>query len=303
MTNTLLKIIAFTTMVISHIGIFIPNTPIWLHWFGMISAPIFIFCIVEAYVHTTNKTKLFMRLYILSVIMQIISQFLYRLFAFDYFYISRFWQPYIRTLLGVCILIWLIENFTKKFKIAICIILFNVALYAVNLIFAIQGTEPPFLSFFVVFVASASMLGGEFGLPFLLLGLLFYFTRNKKSLLAISYSLFSLLYFLSLQFQVIPRLLSIYDHHFGHHPIGDLFYNVLVDFSIQILDIWPFWPNMPLTVTYMNLTWLMIFSLIFILLYNGKLGRHSLKIKYAFYIAYPLHVILLFYIGNLIYNS
>jgi len=300
MTNTQLKLIAFATMVAGHTGIFIPGTPIWLYWLIMISAPIFVFCIVEAYVHTTNKTKLFFRLYVLSVIMQIISRFIYRTFTFEHFYVSQFWQPYIRTLFGICILIWIIENFTKKFKIVMCIILFNIALYVVSLIFTIQGVEPPFLSFFIIFIASASVLGGQFGVPFLLLGLLFYFTRNKKILLAASYATFSLLYFLSLQFQVIPRLLTIYDHRFGHHLIGDLFYGVLVDFSIVILDIWPFWSNV--SITSMNFTWLMIFSLLFILLYNGELGRYSSKSKYAFYIAYPLHVIVLFYIGNLIYN-
>lgn len=44
MSSTLLKLIALIFMFIDHIAEFIPGTPIWFHWIGRISAPIFFFC-------------------------------------------------------------------------------------------------------------------------------------------------------------------------------------------------------------------------------------------------------------------
>lgn len=47
-----------------------------------------------------------------------------------------------------------------------------------------------------------------------------------------------------------------------------------------------------------NYQWMMVFSLIPILLYNGEAGHRGKFSKYFFYIMYPLHVILILFIGN-----
>lgn len=44
-----------------------------------------------------------------------------------------------------------------------------------------------------------------------------------------------------------------------------------------------------------NYQWMMIFSLPFILMYNGERGR---KAKYFFYIFYPVHIWILYVVGN-----
>lgn len=49
---------------------------------------------------------------------------------------------------------------------------------------------------------------------------------------------------------------------------------------------------------YGNYQWMMVFSIIPILLYNGKAGYRSKFFNYFFYVAYPLHIILLLIIGN-----
>lgn len=71
MSTTALKILALSFMVIDHIGQFLPNMPIWLHWAGRISFPIFIFCSAHGFSHTRSRKKYILRLYFASVIMGI----------------------------------------------------------------------------------------------------------------------------------------------------------------------------------------------------------------------------------------
>lgn len=47
-----------------------------------------------------------------------------------------------------------------------------------------------------------------------------------------------------------------------------------------------------------NYQWMMVFSIVPILLYNGKAGYRDKFSKYFFYIMYPIHIILILFIGN-----
>lgn len=69
MTTSQLKYTALIFMTIDHIGAFIPGTPIWLHYIGRLAAPIFFFVAVEGIMHTVNRKKYLLRLYISSVLM------------------------------------------------------------------------------------------------------------------------------------------------------------------------------------------------------------------------------------------
>lgn len=66
-----LKVIAFITMAIDHIGyIFFPEEIIW-RIIGRISFPIFAYCVVLGYLHTKNLRKYFLRLLGFSFISQL----------------------------------------------------------------------------------------------------------------------------------------------------------------------------------------------------------------------------------------
>jgi uncharacterized protein involved in cysteine biosynthesis len=46
MSSTVLKLIALILMLIDHVAEFIPGIPVWFHWLGRISAPLFMFCMI-----------------------------------------------------------------------------------------------------------------------------------------------------------------------------------------------------------------------------------------------------------------
>ena len=46
-----------------------------------------------------------------------------------------------------------------------------------------------------------------------------------------------------------------------------------------------------------NYQWMMIIATPFFYLYNGKRGA---GLKYLFYVFYPVHLILLFFVGNML---
>jgi len=73
MSSTALKLVALLLMLLDHIALFIPNMPEWLRYLGRGAAPIFMFCLVEGFIHTSDRIKYLKRLYIGSAIMAIMS--------------------------------------------------------------------------------------------------------------------------------------------------------------------------------------------------------------------------------------
>lgn len=65
-----LKLLAVILMIIDHIGYFFPDTiPIWFRFIGRLSMPIFIFVLVEGYIHTRDIKKYITRIASLGTIM------------------------------------------------------------------------------------------------------------------------------------------------------------------------------------------------------------------------------------------
>ena len=63
MTSTTIKIIALILMLIDHIAEFIPGIPIWFHWIGRLSAPLFIYTMVWGLHYTHDRRKYLKRIY------------------------------------------------------------------------------------------------------------------------------------------------------------------------------------------------------------------------------------------------
>jgi hypothetical protein len=173
MNSNQLKCTALIIMVIDHIAEFISDVPLWFHWIGRLSAPIFLFCCVWSFDYTRNRKKYLLRLYFAGFVMSFIQYF---------FCLSN---NIFRTLFSLCLFLYVVDLYKNK-------------------------------------------------------------ADGKKYLL---------LYFL-------VQLLSI-------------------SISIMLLQ---------LSSNHENYQWMMIFSLFFILMYNGKEGK---KHKWFFYIFYPAHILIL----------
>ncbi len=86
MSNTTLKVIATIAMLIDHIFYFFPGIPHVFHWIGRVSAPIFLFCCVLGYIYTSNRKRFFLRIYSLSVVVEVMNYFLgNRLFKNEFY--------------------------------------------------------------------------------------------------------------------------------------------------------------------------------------------------------------------------
>lgn len=77
MTTFGLKFLALLLMVIDHIGLFFPFTPIWFRWLGRLSAPLFIFCMVYGFSYTKNRKIYLIRMYLFGVGMAIMDLILF----------------------------------------------------------------------------------------------------------------------------------------------------------------------------------------------------------------------------------
>jgi hypothetical protein len=224
-----LKIIAIITMLLDHLYTFLSpvgvDIPIWFGYLGKLAAPIFFYLIVEGFFHTRSKVKYLSRLATFAVIMLGIN---FTTGIHNNIFLS----------LSLSIVLLMVIEYIKENK--------NIGLKILGIIGVIL------VSYLYMFT-EASLYG-------LVMTLIFYFLRDKKSIMAILYVLFS----------IMPVFSAI-----GAPDAFDQLF--LFDYQ-----------------------WMMVFAIIPILMYNGKLGIKNTFTKWMFYIFYPLHLLIIYGISNLI---
>lgn len=216
-----LKMIMVILMLLDHIAQFMPDIPIWFHYLGRIVAPIFFFILVEGFIHTSNREKYMKRLFIWGLIMFGGSRLLEFIFPYDSYIPNNIFLS-----LAFCFALLYIIDLIKKAEESKA----KLTIYAIIVGFFGLFTEASFLGIGMV--------------------LIFYYFRENKLALSISYIILS----------------SIF---------------ILGDFSYENIFL-------------INYQWMMVFSLPFILMYNGERGR---SLKYFFYAFYPAHIWILYTIG------
>lgn len=297
MTITALKLVALITMTIDHIGKFIPDMPIWFRWLGRISAPIFIFCLAEALHHTSNQKKYVLRLYSMVWVNAVVEYAATIIYAHisggHYIYISN---SIFTTLVNTAIVIIISDELLHKKKcthkifayLLYQILTFALAYFLLNIPYTTIKNYGclSILPKYLVYNVSCNIIFSEGGLEWVFLGVLFYYYRRKvKYVYPVYVCFFSLL-----DIYCIPARIAIRLQYYGRNI---LYYIVKISAALFQYDVR--FVSEPSFIK--NYQWMMIFSLPFFMLYNGRYGRGFKKL---FYIYYPVHIAILFLIGNIL---
>lgn len=289
MSTTALKIIALIFMAIDHIGEFIPFTPIWFRWIGRMSAPLFFFCMAWGFYYTKSRKIYLLRMYLFGLAMAILNVIANNLHSKNYS-ISITNNIFV-TLFVACIIIDLIDTFHndpikgKKYLLFfITVQLFSTVLIIILLDY-VKMTYFPYEFYAAIF--GNIFLNRE--VPFAALGILLYYSKSNKRRLVITYSSFCILYSFFYFTNTVARILMRLDH-----ILPKSIYTILQAIpSLLGIGTQPIYQTRFYTLT--SYYWMVIFALPFMLLYNGKKGKGY---KYFFYLFYPIHIYLLYFIGN-----
>lgn len=254
-----LKYLAAICMVLDHIHYFFEYTgkvPLIFSQIGRISAPIFLFCLVEGFCHTQNRLKYFLRIYVISILMGAIQFSFYNvasgLVRADGFF------PQNQMLSSFVILLVVLQGFDwcakKKWLPGILAIVLPIILPFIAVpLFTNQSTAfMANLLAFTLFPLHSAIADG--GTATLLAGIIFYLFRKDRKKQLFGFVVFTILW--------------------------DI---VRIWFSMPGLQAMDF-----LTYFY---EWLEIFAVIPILCYNGTRGNGS---KTFFYWFYPAHIYVLY---------
>ena len=270
-----LKYLALIFMVMDHIHYFFEFTgkvPIWFSWVGRLAAPLFLFCFIEGFFHTHDRKKYFLKIYVIAVIMGLIQFGLYNVLSFakrgDGFI------PENAMLSSFAILFVVLQGIewikSKKYFIGITAVVLPIVLpYILELAFyqpAISAGKSTTLFFANMINFSVLPLHiriNDGGTATLLEGLVLYALSHLKN-----------------------KNIRVY---------GYGAFILLRNFGLMMLFHLPFTAYNLFFYAY---EWMSVFSIAFMLLYNGKRGHGNGKFFYYFY---PLHVYILYGLSILIY--
>lgn len=264
MTVSILKIIAIIAMTLDHIAYYIPEVfPIQLRWIGRLAGPIYVFCFTESIRYTSNRKKLLLRIYIASIITSIINLILIYCVKNDRYLIGNVFPTFF--LIGSFVYLWEREYASKIKKVFTIISFYMIQNIVGGIILAlffknyIYNIDINMTTSKMLAIAGIlpNYLTCESGTVWVLMGILLYVFNKSKTKQAIVIIIFS---------------------------VCMLLLNFLIGFSIE-------------NVFYLNYEWMAVFSLIPILLYNGKKGKSH---KYFFYIYYSVHMWILYLLGNIL---
>lgn len=266
-----LKYLAAFLMLLDHIEYifaFTGKIPLIFSWLGRLSAPLFLFCIVEGFIHTHDRRKYFLRIYLISIVMGLIHFSFYNvgsgLVRGDGFF------PQNQMLASFSILLVVLQGIDwcqKKHWIrGLCAILLPILLPFIAVIFYRLASGSPtglflinLLSFTVLPLHTSIADGGTITL---ITGVLLYAFHKNRKRQAVSFIIVSILWDIVRILFFLPEL-------------------TVADFFTQAYE------------------WMEIFAVVPMLCYNGTRGTGSKKFFYWFY---PIHIYLLYALSCAVYS-
>jgi len=263
MSTTALKLIALALMFVDHLGEFIPGMPGFFRVLGRASAPLFIFCTVWGFHYTHDRKVYLIRMYLCSALMGLLDCALNASVAQPY---APCYNNIFSTLLMICLFIYLWEKGDRPWKKALLTLgylaLSVAAVFLLSRVsrFLSGRYDWDFYTAGMGFLPNAITCEGSFYI--VIMGIVLYFCKGSRKKLCLGYGLYCLGFLLLCLPPLFVGTLNI-------SPWRYLFCE-----AIQ---------------------WLQVLSLPLMLLYNGQRGKGY---KYLFYGFYPLHITVLFYLGN-----
>lgn len=257
MSSTTLKILALILMFVDHIAQFIPGMPIWFHWIGRLSAPLFIYTMVWGLHYTHDRKKYLKRMYFFGAAMSVSNLILNNIIKSPYSPITN--NIFVMFfLIGVIVSIkeYKKENPLEGKKMMIKFIIFQFLSTIICILRSMfVPLDNPIMLFSGLF---PNLIFCEGSFIFVFLGVIMYYFKDTKIKTVNAYGIFCVAYFL------ITLAAG-----------SNLNHLLFVDYQ-----------------------WMMIAALPFMLCYNGKKGA---GLKYLFYFFYPVHIVILYLIGNFIF--
>ncbi|WP_455467492.1 TraX family protein [Streptococcus salivarius] len=264
-----LKYIALIAMVFDHIHYFFDYTgkiPIWFAMIGRLAAPLFLFSVIEGFIHTRNRKKYFLKIYVLAILMGLIQfgfyNFLHPLVRPDGFFPKNMMlSSFAILLVALQGIAWIQE---KKYLKGIPTLLFPLMLPWLMLLLYLSAQDKPIFTLFInllnytVLPTHTSISDG--GTWLLLTGIAMYLCHKnlKKEVLA---------------FVTVSLVWVLMGIVLSRPSFQDLMFRYI--------------------------EWMEIFAAPLMLCYNGQRGKGS---KYLFYVFYPTHIYLLYALSVLFYR-
>ncbi|MCM1387395.1 MAG: conjugal transfer protein TraX [Bacillus sp. (in: Bacteria)] len=270
-----LKYIALVCMVFDHIHYFFSFTgkaPLFFSWIGRLAAPLFLFCIVEGFIHTRDRKKYFLRIYLISVLMGLIQFSFYNighaLVRGDGFF------PQNQMLASFAILIVILQGIDwcaeKKWLRGITAVLIPLALpFIILSLLAVCNLGGYGKAAFVVNLLAFTVLPCHLfiidgGTATIICGCLLYLFRKHRTKQAAAYIVFVFLW-------DFVRVLF----YLKGNASAAIFFSEAYE-------------------------WMEVFAVIPMLCYNGTRGRGAKRLFYWFY---PAHIYILYALSCIVYNS
>lgn len=196
-STSILKIIALIAMLLDHLEGSFPNTfPVAFGWIGRIAIPVFMFCVIQGLIHTSNTRKYLIRLYIGSVIMSVGSFILQTFFSKAQFQIA---DNIFATFFLLAVLITLAKTkLTPKKKMRLWIYFVVIQIISFLLIIRLQMVSRSF-----AYLANGllpNIISSQGSILFLMLGILMYAFKNNRLKFSVMYVIFCVLMFVGAVF-------------------------------------------------------------------------------------------------------
>ena len=269
MSGTALKLLALVLMLLDHIALFIPGMPVWMHYVGRAAAPIFMFCLAEGFKHTGNKISYLKRLYIGSALMGIINTVAAILFPDARVTLDN---NIFSTLFLIGLIITIYEKMKSKERDGLQLLIMSAVSQVVSIV----------VCFVVDAMAMALETEGMAEQTFSLI------VRENASILI--NGLIPNLLFCEGGYLIVLFGFMMYYYGSNKKRMSFIYVYMCVAYAFII-----FLTEGGISALFNNYQWMMILATPFFLIYNGEKGK---GLKYLFYVFYPVHLIILFIIGN-----